>query len=71
MSETVETLACGTRCTYDGRRQGRQQAQDRGNQSAQGTGKENEGCGCEGSGWQVISSDDGGPSDAVMRVGLQ
>lgn len=71
MSETVETLVCGTRCTYDGRRQDGQQAQDRGNQSAQGTGKESEVCGSEGSGGQVISSGDGGPSGAVMKVDLQ
>ena len=43
-SETVETLVCGTRCTCDGRRQGGQQAQDRGSQSTQGIGKENEVC---------------------------
>lgn len=48
MSETVETLVCGMRCTCDGRRQGGQQAQDRGNQSARGIGKENEVYGSEG-----------------------
>ena len=68
VSETVETLVCGTHCTCDGRRQGGQQAQDRGNQSAQGIGKENEVCGSDRSGWQVISSGDGGLSGVVIRV---